>query len=108
MQHEMENRIASLERTGPVAFDCGGTMERLCFVIRGSLGIGRCREGREEKQKRDRYCRAAADDLQAKPPLGVDAVIDDFTRKNVGANDFERKKKAARRCRLRVPGKRAG
>jgi hypothetical protein len=38
MQNEMEDRFARLKRTGPVAFQSGGTPLRLRFVNSWSLG----------------------------------------------------------------------
>lgn len=40
MQHEMQNGIPRLERAGPIAFQSGRTMRRLCLVIRLRLSVG--------------------------------------------------------------------
>ena len=68
MQHKMQNRVAGLKRTGPIAFECGRIMRRLRLVIRGRLGAGYIRKNRGEKQKRKRWCKAKANGLQTEPP----------------------------------------
>ena len=46
MQHEMQNRIARLEGSDPIAFESGSTMRRLRLVICLHL---RARDGRENR-----------------------------------------------------------
>src|SRR5260370_27288464 len=82
MQNEMEDRFAGLKRTGPVAFQRGGTPLRLRFMSGWSLGRGR-RKSSKDKKRNDEW-QTEISGLHARPPYEPFRMVDDPQRKRVG------------------------
>src|SRR5712691_1705689 len=82
MQNEMEDRFAGLKRTGPVAFQSGGTSLRLRFMSGWSLGRGRRKSS--EGEKRYDQGQTEISGLHARPPHDTLRMVDDSQPKRVG------------------------
>src|SRR5713226_6595201 len=82
MQNEMEDRFAGLKRTGPVAFQRGGTPLGLRFMSGWSLGRGR-RKSSKDKKRNDQW-QTKRHGLHARPPYEAFRMVDDSQRKRVG------------------------